>query len=93
MTLNTIDGNKIKLWIYFVHLRLEISVVPLTDLRANPLAHEVSTQIGPRWLPLAVLYENRFQSNNNQAWYDGIEFWIKKMHEPSSYYLPCQDKN
>ena len=83
MTLNTIDGNKIELWIYLFTYFYRYRSVPLADLLANPLANEVSTQIGPRWMRIADLYETRIQSNNNQAWYNGIEIRIKEMREPS----------
>ena len=83
MTLNTADGNKKELWIYLFTYFYVCTTVPLSGFPANPLANEVCTQIGPRWLPLALFYENRIQSNNNQAWYNGIEIIIKEMRESS----------
>ena len=71
MTLNTIDGYKMKLSIYLFTYFEKCRSVPLRDYLANPLADVVSTQIGSLWLPIQPLHENRFQSNNNQAsrWY------------------------
>ena len=39
--------------------------VVLSDGPTNPLANEISTKIGPAWLPFEVLYENIIQSNNS----------------------------
>ena len=39
--------------------------VVLSDRPTNPLANEISTQIGLAWLPFEVLYENIIQSNNS----------------------------
>ena len=66
MTLNTVDDTKIKLLVYLFMYFYKFCCVPLTDLLANPVANEESTQIGPLWLPLAV-YKNIIQLNNNQA--------------------------
>ena len=64
MKLNTIDGNKIKLWILFMYFKLFVRVAPFVfqSRGVGELPHVVSTEIILFLLPQA-LYENRVQSN------------------------------
>ena len=65
----------------YVHI-CQCICVPLSDRTTNPLANVISTVIGPLWLPLDVLYENRIQSNHSQH-IVVLKTINKEMREPS----------